>query len=1595
MENKADQMRKGVMAAAEKAALATGEPFINPFSMFERASPEDLARYDAAMLAEAAVHAAREVGAFDGGRARVSVGPVSGIAPSGIATDVIAVTDRNMPFIYDSVIAEIGEFTSDILLAVHPILIASPGSTVTAFSPEIAHTPEDRISHVQVHVAALSPEKRAALKERLDYVMAHVRLAVNDWPAMLDKLETAMKEIETRAPQGMKASGEETRHFLEWLRDGNFTFLGMRELVYTNEDGAGRVEHVSGSSIGILSDPKMRVLRRGANPVVSTPEILAFLEGPELLLVTKANTTSIVHRRTYMDYIGVKRFGEDGRVVGELRIVGLFTFTAYTQSAARIPLLRAKLSEVSRHFGFEPKSHAGRMLQNILESYPRDELFQVPVPQLTEFAEQIMDVAERPRIRVLSRIDGFDRFVSVLVYIPRNLYDARLREKVGEYLAEVYQGHVSAYYPSFPEGRSARVQFIIGRHSEEKTPEVPQADLEAAVRKLAADWSEHFRSLAGPGAPAFDANEAYHEAFSPEDAVADLPLISSAAESGIRIAFYRPVNDDGEEELRLKIFHAGGHLALSRRVPLLENLGFTVISERTFDLALEDNDAEPVEVILHDMELLVDGSVDFDLEADGARLEEAFAAAFSGSVDNDSFNRLVLLAGLDVRQVNVLRAYAHYLRQAGVNFTADYIAQSLCLYPVIARALFLMFRTAFDPALSDEERAEGLKSARGTITEGLEGVPNLDDDRILRLFVKLVDATLRTNYFQTDENGAPRPNLAFKFASRSLAILPEPRPFREIFLYGPEVEGVHLRFGKVARGGLRWSDRGQDYRTEVLGLVKAQQVKNAVIVPVGAKGGFYPKKLPPGGSREEVFTAGREAYKSYIRTLLSITDNIEDGKVVPPSDTVRCDDDDPYFVVAADKGTATFSDTANALAQEADFWLDDAFASGGSAGYDHKKMGITARGAWEAVKRHFREMNVDIQTTPFTVVGVGDMSGDVFGNGMLLSEKIRLVAAFDHRDIFIDPEPDTAGSFAERKRLFDLPRSSWQDYDRSLMSEGGMIISRREKAVKLTPQAAAAIGLAEGEYTPFDIISAILKAKADLLWFGGIGTYIKARSETNAEVGDRANDPIRINAEDLRVQVIGEGANLGVTQKGRIAFGLKGGRCNSDAIDNSAGVNCSDVEVNIKIALASAMRSGRLSRADRDVLLAEMTEAVADIVLENNYLQTLSISLSNEAGLASMLSLSRMMEVLEKDGHLDRTVETLPDDEALRSRRQSEKGLTRAETGVLLSYGKIVLFDQLLESGLPDDPYMEPLLYGYFPERMREAFAEDIGGHRLRREIIATRLANDVINRGGPEFVINACDMTAATPAEVVKAAIIARDGFGMESLWQSVHALDGTIDGKTQNAIYAQLRYLFGILTHLLIRNGLAEGDIAEAVGRLKDGFDAFEAGIADLLPDARAEWLTEQEEGWRKAGVPDALAASLARHLAMMFVPEALQIASRSGRSLERAADAYFSVTKLFHVSPLLSVAARMKPSDFYDSLALARSMDQISASRRDLAANALLGHGDTENAVVAWREAHAARVQQVAEQLERLARSGDPSIAKTTVAAGLLNDLARDLN
>ncbi|MCZ8178646.1 MAG: NAD-glutamate dehydrogenase [Rhizobium sp.] len=1584
--------RDQLLESAEEQAKKQGEAFVSPAAVFGRASNDDLDRYDAAMLARSAARAASDIAGWDREIPHIRIETIKSVSPDGVPVSILSIVDHNKSFLYDSLMAEVTSHYRDIYMAVHPILAVTPRGDVSLSNPDSDPEGAIKVSYIQLHLAPLSAEQSADLIKRLQHVLGQVKMAATDWKPMLNLLEKALSELRDLSAGRSEAERDEAVAFLEWLRNNNFTFLGMREYVYSGEGADATVERDKGSGLGILSDPDVLVLRQGQNQVTTTPEILAFLQGPDYLIVTKANVKSVVHRRAYMDYVGVKRFGPNGKVVGELRIVGLFTATAYTRSVNQIPLLRAKVEKVVSHFDFDPRSHSGRMLQNTLENYPRDDLFQITPELLAKFCEQINDLSERPRVRVLPRIDHFDRFVSLIVYVPREDYNSIVREKIGLYFQSVYKGHVSAFYPAFPEGGVARVHIIIGRR-EGTTPDIPQATLEEAVRQITARWTDRFAALAGAGAPSLDVGQAFQEAFTPEEAVSDLKHIKACiAGAPLSLEFHEVTSEHGPL-LYLKIFHAGDHLPLSRRVPLLENLGFRVISERTFDIGLSKSGEAQRSVVLHDMELQVPEGVSFDIRQNGTQVEEAFLAAFTGAVDNDAFNRLILAAGLNAREASVLRAYAAYLRQAGAVYSLTYMAETLAKHPAIASDLVTLFRTRFDTTLAEKSRKTRQAELLQTLETKLADVKSLDEDRILRRYINAIEATLRTNFFQRGYRESERPMLAFKFDPHKLDGLPEPRPFREIFVYGVEVEGVHLRFGKVARGGLRWSDRAQDYRTEVLGLVKAQQVKNAVIVPVGAKGGFFPKQLPPPSNREAWFAAGTEAYKTYIRTLLSITDNIVAGKIVPPADTLRPDGDDPYFVVAADKGTATFSDTANGLAQEAGFWLDDAFASGGSAGYDHKKMGITARGAWETVKRHFREIDTDIQTTPFTVAGVGDMSGDVFGNGMLLSEKIRLIAAFDHRDIFIDPNPDPAVSFAERKRMFNLPRSSWQDYDRSTLSAGAMIISRAEKSVTLTPEAAAAIGLETTTATPMDIMTAILKAPVDLLWFGGIGTYIKAAAETDAEVGDRANDAIRINATDVRAKVIGEGANLGVTQKGRIAYGLNGGRCNSDAIDNSAGVNSSDVEVNIKIALSPAMQDGRLPREKRNVLLAQMTDEVAGLVLRNNYLQSLAISLTEAKGAGNREELSRLMDYLEGMGRLNRKVETLPDSAGVAERYVSGKALTRPEIGVLLSYAKIVLFDQLIESDLPDDPYCETTLFNYFPAAMRKAFANDIAGHRLRREIIATVLANHAINRGGPGFVVSVSDATGSSPDAVVKAALVTRDALGLSALWSKIDALDATLSGQTQNRLYAIVAEVYAAMTRLLLDTGLVKGSVGEAVTRVTGAVAAAAPVFKKAVPATLRQHFDEQIAALIEAGAPAALATEVVNLQTMQLLPEILQIAERTGADFANAMRGFFAVSEAFRIGRIVENAGRIQTTDHYDSLALTRSLDRIGQARRQIVCAALTSHGKESQPVQAWIETDRSRVERIGKELASIVDSGEPSISKLAVAAGLLGDLAQD--
>ena len=1105
----------------------------------------------------------------------------------------------------------------------------------------------------------------------------------------------------------------------------------------------------------------------------------------------------------------------------------------------------------------------------------------------------------------------------------------------------------------------------------------------------ASDVDPSVRALASADFP-----ETYRDTVMPAQAVEDLKRISALTPANPLGVDFFARRAGSSKELGLRIYHYGSPVPLSERVPLLENMGFRVISELTYAIDVAANIGNVV--WLHEMQLQSKSGKVVPMDDNGAIFEDAFHAVWTGLADNDTYNGLLLAAGLTSRQTTVLRAYGRYLQQTNIPYSQDYIADALVRHPVIARQLHDLFACIFDPlrrADPNEDTDVTAKHVRAAIADQLAEVPSIDDDRIMRSLQAVIDATLRTNYFNPGADGRPRESLAFKLDPRAIADLPDPKPHREIFVFGPQVEGVHLRFGPVARGGLRWSDRAQDYRTEVLGLVKAQQVKNAVIVPVGAKGGFFPKRLPAGGSRDEVFEAGRAAYVTFISTLLSVTDTLDGDKVTPPASTVRLDGDDPYFVVAADKGTATFSDTANSISQEMGFWLDDAFASGGSAGYDHKKMGITARGAWEAVKRHFREMDKDIQSEPFTVVGVGDMSGDVFGNGMLLSEQIRLVAAFDHRDIFIDPAPDPARSFAERKRLFELGRSSWQDYDTAKISKGGGVFSRSQKTITLSKAAADAIGLEKTRAAPNEILTAILKADAELLWFGGIGTYVRASGETNADAGDKANDAIRITAREVGATVVGEGANLGMTQRARIEFGLHGGRCNSDAIDNSAGVNSSDVEVNIKIALKPAMQDGSLPRAKRNKLLAAMTDTVADLVLANNYRQTLAISVAERRGIEILSLHERLMESLEDRGLLDREVEFLPEDDVLAERRKLDLGLTRPEIAVLLSYAKIVLFDDIVQSRLPDDPHLENDLLGYFPPRMVRDFADRIRAHRLRREIIATELANEAINRGGVSLISRFEDATGMLPSGIVRSYAAVRDAYGFDAMYAAVDALDNKISGARQINIYEDIGESLRLAIGQFIKNGESHAPLGDSVANLQEAAAALEPALLDIMPAYLTGWV----EGRTNELAADGLAPALARKIALIpilaMTPDIISISKTVKRDTVDAARAFYAVTKLFKMGRLEHAAHSLSTHDYFDGLAQNRALGTINSARQAITIAALstvTRDKSPDEAVAGWHQANQLRIARVQDRIGDLTTSGDLTVSRLTVAAGLLADL-----
>jgi len=1501
---------------------------------------------------------------------------------------IIDIFLNDMPFVVDSTLNAIRAMGGQMRMFTHPVLPLNTESEPWQVLEEGGRGIHSE-SFLQVHIDPMGDdETREALKAEIDGVLTEVRRTVRGWRPMLERLRALISSYRETPPDVPTSGLAETLHFLAWLADHNFTFLGMREYALKTENGEKVLEPVESTGLGILEDPKFKFLRDGPDYVEMTPQHVDFLKSAEPIMVTKANVRARVHRRGHMDYIGIKLYDADSKLTGELRVIGLFTSMSLATPHTEVPLIRRKIAEVMRRSGYDPQSHAGKALMAALDNYPRDELFQIGENELFEFANVIAGLPDRPQVRILPRIDRFDNFVSILTFLPRDRYDSDVRAKIGDYLARRYDGRVSAYYPHFPEGDLVRVHFIIGRNGG-RTPRPRRAEIEAEVADLTRTFGDRILDAAQDPALVTD----YWDAFSPgyqsnnthEDALKDIGVLR-ALDGQEQMA----VRLDTEAEqglLRLKVFHPELPIPLSDRVPMLENFGFRVIDERSYTVTPRNGR----KAYVHQMQVALEGAADLDVEEFGPRLERGLKAVWSGEAESDGFNRLAVTAGLEWDDIGVMRACSRFLRQIGSTYSQDYLWTVIGASGAIAAELVALFRTLHDPAIGGG-RDKMADKIRGRIAAALEDIASIDEDRILRHFLNLIECSLRTNYFQRGADGARRPALATKFDSTRIEGLPAPRPFREIFVYSPRIEGVHLRGGMIARGGLRWSDRPEDFRTEVLGLMKAQMTKNSIIVPVGAKGGFVPKRMPAGADRETVQAEGTACYKIFVGSLLDVTDNHEAETIVPPDDVVRRDGDDAYLVVAADKGTATFSDTANAISEARDFWLGDAFASGGSAGYDHKKMGITARGGWEAVKRHFREMDRDIQTSPFTAVGVGDMSGDVFGNGMLLSEQTRLVAAFDHRDIFIDPNPDAATSFAERRRLFEMGRSSWQDYDKSQLSPGGMIVSRGTKSIKLSDEARYAVGLDTDTVTPTELMQAILTAEADLLWFGGIGTYVRASSESDADAGDRTNDAIRITGADLRVKVIGEGANLGITQRGRIEFAMRGGRINTDAIDNSAGVNSSDLEVNIKIALGQLVRADEMTVQQRNDFLADMTEEVAALCLRNNYLQTLIISLTEQRGMDAFPDLVGLMEALESAGELDRAVEYLPDGTATAERAQSNTALVRPELAVLLAYAKNTLYADLLESEVPDDPFLSKELYRYFPPQLCERHPETIDNHRLRREVIATVLSNAMINRGGPAFIQKMTATTSADAAQVALAYAAARDSYDLTDLNAEIDKLDNKVSGRTQLALYAEVQTLLVNKTLWFLRNVSLNGGLAPVIERYQAGIEEIRGDLNSLVSPYIADSTAEQARQFEEGGAPRPLARRIAELSVLTLASDVVLLAEQTGNPVRLCAQGYFAVLDRFNLGRITEQSSDIMLSDHYDRMALDRALANLMRAQRDITEDVLAaGGGGVAARMDAWDSMFSAEIARIEKMVHDLTE-GELTVSRLSVAAGLLTDLAR---
>ena len=1551
---------------------------------------------------------------------------------------VIEIINDDMPFLVDSVVLALSELSLSAHLIVHPVMRVrrDQGGHWLGLADGEDEGRAESLMHVQIDRQTY-PESLARIEDRIKRGLADDARAVKDWKTMLARArEIAAEMPETHA--GMNEAGlQEAVDFFNWLANDHFTFLGYREYAIEDSEKGRVLKPVDGSGLGIMHEShRPAPVRRlkdlssgGTDPDIDDP-----------IIITKTNARSIVHRGGYMDYISVLYFGEDGKVRGEKRLIGLFTSGAYIRRCQDTPLVRRKVEDAMQRSGLRPGSHAGKALLHILETLPRDELFQASADELLDLAFGILDLQERSQTRLFIRRERFGRFFSCLVFIPRDRFNTENREKIQSILKRSLKGDRLDFGVQVGESKLARVHVVVRPRTVEQI-DYNIVEIEQRIKQAIRSWNdtltetlvrdygeEQGLEFSRRFAKAFPAS--YMEDVTPRVASHDLLHVSQLRDmDDLRMSLYQPRQRD-QVIIRFKLFKYGNPIPLSDVLPMLENLGMLIVSERPYELKLSDG--HRVWVQDFDMHPVNDGEVRLDLIRDN--FQNAFVQTWRRLSENDGFNRLVLQAHLDWRQVTMLRACCKYLLQTGIPFSQNYMEQTLSAWPLVARLLVEYFEARFDPARREAGRqqrsadrkaleahcrglADGYEDEvlfdlleevfqqresekvdpdqmpiRRTILRAIDSVSSADQDRILRGFYDLLRSMLRTSFYQQDARGEYREYVSFKLDSAIVPDLPRPRPFREIWVYSPRVEGIHLRGGKVARGGLRWSDRREDFRTEVLGLMRAQNVKNTMIVPVGAKGGFVVKQPPDGDDRDALMAEVVYCYRSFINGLLDITDNLDGDRVVPPKQVERsADEDDPYLVVAADKGTATFSDIANAISAEHGFWLDDAFASGGSNGYDHKKMGITAKGAWESVKRHFRELGLDTQSEDFSVVGIGDMAGDVFGNGMLLSQHIRLKAAFNHMHIFLDPDPDSGASFAERERLFNLPRSTWADYDEKLISEGGGVFSRQAKSITLSPQVREWLGIEAESVAPHELIRQLLKAPVDLLWNGGIGTYIKGEKESHADVGDLANNLVRVNGRDLRCRVIGEGGNLGLTQLGRIEYALAGGQVNTDFIDNSAGVDCSDHEVNIKILLNQAVEKGRIDHEQRNHILKSMTDEVSELVLRSNYLQTQALSMMESLTGGRLGSEAHFIAMLERQGVIDRDLEQLPDEEELRERVAHGRGLTRPELSLLLSYGKITLYQDLLTSNVPEDPYLSRELEDYFPTPLREQFSDLMPEHRLWREIIATRVTNSIVNRMGAHFSMRIREDTGANSATMAKAYTVAREIFDARDFWRQVEALDNQVPAERQTEAILEMWNLLRQMTRRLITlpGGYAI-DISSKVARFAPGLKEYRDCLDSVLDDELRERLQERHEELVEAGFPNDLAHQIASLRYMYSALDIVDEARTQEVAVENVARIYFSLLDRLCLKWLRSQVESLTVERQWHAHARGNLRDELFSYHRQLTRRVMDGFGDAEDPVECWFKQYTVEVGRVSVMLEEMRNTSASDYPSMQVAIKSLGQL-----